>query len=206
LVLNLAAKRAPLMALALVALFAGVWGGLVRIGPVSTTAVASASEAHGPLMALGFLGTLISLERAVALGRWWSYTAPVATGLGAIATLASAPGDLGPALMTVGGFVLLAGPRHGRRALRRQALGCRYAQGRDRRERPHGFPRIGPRRELKAALEGYWAGERTAADLRSTSTSTSSWRADSSASPWAPSRWTARSSTASASSRRTRRS
>jgi hypothetical protein len=108
LVLNVAAKRAPLMALALVALFAGLWGGLVRVGPVSTTAVASASEAHGPLMALGFLGTLISLERAVALGRWWSYTAPVATGLGAIATLASAPGDLGPALMTVGGFVLLA--------------------------------------------------------------------------------------------------
>src|SRR6266496_1750007 len=37
----------------------------------------------------------------------------------------------------------------------------------------HGFPRIGPRRELKAAVEGYWAGRidadqlgRTAAELR----------------------------------------
>jgi hypothetical protein len=103
-----AKRRAPLMGLALVALFAGLWGGLIRLGLVSTTAVASASEAHGPLMALGFLGTLISLERAVALGRWWSYAAPLATGLGAIATLASAPGELGPALVTVGGFVLLA--------------------------------------------------------------------------------------------------
>ncbi len=30
-----------------------------------------------------------------------------------------------------------------------------------------GFPRIGPRRELKRALEGYWAGKRTAEELLS---------------------------------------
>jgi 5-methyltetrahydropteroyltriglutamate--homocysteine methyltransferase len=29
----------------------------------------------------------------------------------------------------------------------------------------HGFPRIGPRRELKAATEGYWAGQVSAAEL-----------------------------------------
>ena len=28
-----------------------------------------------------------------------------------------------------------------------------------------GYPRIGPKRELKAALEGYWAGTLTADDL-----------------------------------------
>jgi 5-methyltetrahydropteroyltriglutamate--homocysteine methyltransferase len=32
----------------------------------------------------------------------------------------------------------------------------------------HGFPRIGPQRDLKAALEGYWAGKRTAAELQAT--------------------------------------
>ncbi|HLI32628.1 MAG TPA: 5-methyltetrahydropteroyltriglutamate--homocysteine S-methyltransferase [Solirubrobacteraceae bacterium] len=32
----------------------------------------------------------------------------------------------------------------------------------------HGYPRIGPRRELKTALEGYWAGRITAEGLRKT--------------------------------------
>jgi 5-methyltetrahydropteroyltriglutamate--homocysteine methyltransferase len=32
----------------------------------------------------------------------------------------------------------------------------------------HGFPRIGPRRELKAATEGYWAGKVSAAELERT--------------------------------------
>jgi 5-methyltetrahydropteroyltriglutamate--homocysteine methyltransferase len=32
----------------------------------------------------------------------------------------------------------------------------------------HGFPRIGPRRELKAATEGHWAGEVSAAELQAT--------------------------------------
>lgn len=101
-------RRAPLLALALVALFAGLWGGLLRLGLALPSDVLSASEAHGPLMALGFLGTLISLERAVALGRWWSYAAPWAAGLGAIATLAEDTSHLGPALVTFAGLVLLA--------------------------------------------------------------------------------------------------
>ena len=32
----------------------------------------------------GFLGTLISLERAVAIGRWWAYAAPVVSAVGAL--------------------------------------------------------------------------------------------------------------------------
>jgi 5-methyltetrahydropteroyltriglutamate--homocysteine methyltransferase len=31
-----------------------------------------------------------------------------------------------------------------------------------------GFPRIGPRRELKKALEAYWGGKSTEAELRAT--------------------------------------
>ena len=101
-------RRAPLMALALVALFAGLWGGLLLLGLSLPSGLSTAGEVHGPLMALGFLGTLVSLERAVALGRWWSYAAPLAAGLGALAALASPPGSLGPALMTFAGLVLLA--------------------------------------------------------------------------------------------------
>lgn len=102
-------RRLPLMALAIVALFAGLWGGLIRLGLSLPHVVSAAGQEHGPLMVLGFLGTLISLERAVALGRSWAYVAPLAAGVGALATLAEAPGALGPALLALAGLVLLAG-------------------------------------------------------------------------------------------------
>lgn len=104
---RLGRRRAPLLALALVALFAGLWGGLIRLGLFMPSVVTSASEAHGPLMALGFLGTLVSLERAVALRRWWAYAAPIAAGLGALAALTGAPVALGPALELLAGATLL---------------------------------------------------------------------------------------------------
>lgn len=101
-------RRAPLVALAILALFAGLWGGLIRLGLAVPGGVASAGEAHGPLMALGFLGTLVSLERAVALGRAWAYVAPVAAGLGALMALAGVRDAFGPALVTLAGLVLLS--------------------------------------------------------------------------------------------------
>lgn len=55
-------------------LLLGLWGGLSRAGmhdPVSFMG------AHGIYMVLGFLGTLIALERAVAIRRGWAYTAPL---------------------------------------------------------------------------------------------------------------------------------
>jgi hypothetical protein len=63
-----------------------IWGlqmGLIRLGwdlPGSAGAAL-----HGPLMICGFLGTLISLERAVAVGRSWAYAAPAACAAGAVA-------------------------------------------------------------------------------------------------------------------------
>ena len=101
-------RRAPLMALAVVALFAGLWGGLIRLGLALPSAVTSAAELHGPLMVLGFLGTLVSLERAVALARPWAYVAPLAAGVGALAGLAGTPDSFGPALLALAGLVLLA--------------------------------------------------------------------------------------------------
>jgi len=56
-------------------------------------------------MVAGFLGTVIGLERAVALGRLWAYAAPVATGLGAVALAAGAAG--GAWLMTLGSAVMV---------------------------------------------------------------------------------------------------
>jgi hypothetical protein len=96
--------RLPLMGLGGLALLGAVAGGLARLGwplPVSAGLVAF----HGPLMVAGFLGTVIGLERAVALGRRWAYAAPAATGLGALALAAGAPE--GAWLMTLGSAVMV---------------------------------------------------------------------------------------------------
>ncbi|MCW5880810.1 MAG: hypothetical protein KIS91_07775 [Anaerolineae bacterium] len=98
-------QRFPLMALALTALLAGLWGGLLRIGwawPVHPPLVMG----HGPLMVCGFLGTLIGVERAVALDRPWPWAAPALAGLGTLVLLAGGVGWLGPLLFSLGSAVL----------------------------------------------------------------------------------------------------
>jgi hypothetical protein len=95
------------VALGITALFAGLWGGLLRLGLSVPGAGSDLGELHGPLMTLGFLGTLISLERAVALGRAWGYAAPLASGTGSLAAAAGAPGALGPALLAFAAAVLV---------------------------------------------------------------------------------------------------
>jgi hypothetical protein len=95
----------PLMVVAALSLLGAIGGGLVRLGwPLPTTPGLVAF--HGPLMVAGFLGTVIGLERAVALGRLWAYAAPAATGLGAIALATGAPG--GAWLMMLGSAVMVA--------------------------------------------------------------------------------------------------
>jgi hypothetical protein len=84
-------RRAPLLVLGFLSLAFGVAGGLARLTP-SLHVPAQAIAWHGALMVSGFLGTVISLERAVALGRLWAYAAPLLAGLGAVLVLAGAPG------------------------------------------------------------------------------------------------------------------
>lgn len=98
-------QRFPLMALALLALLAGLWGGLLRIGwawPAHPPLVI----AHGPLMVCGFLGTLIGVERAVALDRRWAWAAPALAALGTLALLAGGIGWLGPILFSLSSAAL----------------------------------------------------------------------------------------------------
>ena len=99
--------RAPFLALGAFALLAGLWGALARLGwalPGSSTAAAL----HGPLMALGFLGTVIGLERAVALGTRWPFAVPLLSGGGAIVLVAGGPLALGGTAITAAGAVLVA--------------------------------------------------------------------------------------------------
>ena len=99
--------RFPLMAIAMLSLFAALWGGLLRLGWQPMALEPALAQAHGPLMVCGFLGTLICLERAVALGAWWAYIAPLLTGLGALTLIVGLPGEAGPALITLGSLGLV---------------------------------------------------------------------------------------------------
>src|SRR5690554_4007844 len=64
-------------------------------------------DIHGVLLVLGFVGTLVAAERAVALRRWWGFSAPIALGAGAIALVSPAPLRVGQALLLVGTLALL---------------------------------------------------------------------------------------------------
>ncbi len=59
----------PLMLMAMAALIVALWAGLLRLGWKLPLLDAQTLSNHGPLMVNGFLGTVISMERAVALGR-----------------------------------------------------------------------------------------------------------------------------------------
>lgn len=100
--------RLPLLVLGMLALVAGTLAGLARLA-VAVPAVAQAQAGgHGALMIAAFFGTVISLERAVALRRLWPYLGPACAGLGGLALLAAAPGWLGQTLFVVAGAVLVA--------------------------------------------------------------------------------------------------
>jgi hypothetical protein len=86
--------RLLFLALGVVALAGGTYGALWRLG-WSLPHGSSLAALHGPLMIGGLFGTLISLERAVALGRGWSYAAPASSGLGTLLLLGGAPMALG---------------------------------------------------------------------------------------------------------------
>jgi len=100
-------RRLPVLVLGVVCLLAGLWGGLLLLGLPLPTLRSSTAADHGPLMALGFLGTVISLERAVALRRPWGFLAPIAAGTGGLALLAGLPGVLGWSLLCVAAVVFL---------------------------------------------------------------------------------------------------
>lgn len=98
--------RVPLLVVGFASLFLGMGAGLTRLGwSVPGTGLAAL---HGPIVASGFFGTVISLERAVALGRRWAYAAPLASGLGALAAMLSMPPVVAPALSAAGSLVMLA--------------------------------------------------------------------------------------------------
>lgn len=84
-----------LLACVAASLLAGIAGGLLRVGialPVAADApwLTRAALSHAALMMCGFMGTVISIERAVAFKHPAAWLAPVASGAAAVALLADA--------------------------------------------------------------------------------------------------------------------
>jgi len=91
--------RLPIMIILLATLLLAMWAGLIRMGWPLALIRPSLPAAHGPLMIGGFLGTLIALERVVALGKNWAYIVPFLGALGAVALIFGLP--VGPLLITL---------------------------------------------------------------------------------------------------------
>lgn len=91
----------------MVSLVAALLSGLSRIGWPLPSVVQNFSMLHGPLMISGFLGTLISLERAVALKKGFTYITPLFTGIGAILLITGISNTFGPILITAGSLLLV---------------------------------------------------------------------------------------------------
>jgi hypothetical protein len=89
--------RPALLALVATSLLFGVLGGLLRAGvawpglPVSAS-IGQAALAHAALMMCGFLGTVVAIERAVALKRRSAFAAPFASGIAGALLLAGHAG------------------------------------------------------------------------------------------------------------------
>jgi hypothetical protein len=100
--------RLPLLAAGMLALLYGAAVGLVRLGWAIPLPHTDWLGIHGPLMVCGFLGTVIGLERAVALRRAWAYCAPASTALGVLAFLFVPGSAVGGWLVAAASAVLVA--------------------------------------------------------------------------------------------------
>jgi hypothetical protein len=118
--------RLPVLAAGGVALLTGLYAGLLLLGLALPAPRASLEEVHGPLMVFGFVGTLVALERAVALGARWALLAPACSGAGALALLSTGPSLPARLLLMLAAVLLLAVYR---RLWRRQPGPALLAQG-----------------------------------------------------------------------------
>lgn len=116
------------------ALLAGLDGALLLLGLPAPLTTDRLPQVHGPLLVLGFVGTVVALERAVALRRGWGFAAPAGLGAGAVLLLTATPLPVGQAVLAAGTLAQLAlygalWRRQESGALALQALGAVLAAG-----------------------------------------------------------------------------
>lgn len=105
-------SRLPLLLMGMIALVSGVLAGLARLAIDVPPLAAAQAGSHGALMIAGFLGTVITLERAVALassGLRWPFFGPLLAGLGGLSLLAGVPIVVTHALFVASGLILTFG-------------------------------------------------------------------------------------------------
>ncbi|HET9643817.1 MAG TPA: hypothetical protein VFP68_10790 [Burkholderiaceae bacterium] len=93
--------------LAVVNLVLGIAGGLARFGAPGPRGPALAL--HGLLLVSGFFGTLVALERFIAVGRTAWLLAPVASAVGGLMAWSGAPVQAALIAWLVAGFALMSG-------------------------------------------------------------------------------------------------
>lgn len=98
--------RIPMLIAGFVCLAFGTSGGLLRLGWNPPWLPADMLTLHGPLMVCGFLGAVISLERAVAIGHRWAYLAPSCAALGGISLIVGLHWNIGIILMCAASAIL----------------------------------------------------------------------------------------------------
>ncbi len=100
--------RGVLLLPAALSLLAGLDAALLLLDVPAPVTAARLPAVHGMLLVLGFVGTLVSLERAVALGRRAGFAAPLLLGAGGILLLSPAPLALGRTALVAGTAALVA--------------------------------------------------------------------------------------------------
>ncbi|NLE98037.1 MAG: hypothetical protein GX596_08625 [Propionibacterium sp.] len=87
-------------------MLAGLNAALLLVGVWAPVTASHLSNYHGHIMVLGFMGTVIALERAQALRQVWAYLAPATLGAGGI-MLAFGQGLLGTLLLAEGALLFI---------------------------------------------------------------------------------------------------
>jgi hypothetical protein len=83
-------------------MFVGLDAALVLLGVPAPVTTERLADVHGVVMTLGFVGTLVCLERAVALARPLGYLAPGLLGAGSLLLLAPLPLAVGRTALVLG--------------------------------------------------------------------------------------------------------
>ncbi len=97
--------RVPLLVLGMISLVVGTLAGIARLGWSVPNFGLSQIPHHGVLMVAAFFGTVIGLERAVAIGRAWAYIAPLLSGLGGVTLILGLEPQLGFGLILLGSLI-----------------------------------------------------------------------------------------------------
>ena len=123
-----------LLALGGFALLAGLDAALLLLGLPAPVTTQRLPQVHGFLLVLSFVGTVVALERAVALRRWWAGLAPGALGVGGVLLLSPAPLAVGQVALVLGTVAQVAvyralWRRQESEALALQVLGAFLAVG-----------------------------------------------------------------------------